>query len=211
MEIQFYGANCVSISYKQTRLVIDDNLKSLGSRTINKAGDVALYTSMATEDDMPKSLGRIIINNPGEYEVGKISVYGIEARAHIDDESNKTATIYKILAGGLNVIVCGHVYPDLSDKQLERMGMVDVLIVPVGGHGFTLDGQGALKLIKQIEPKLIVPTHFEDETLKYPMPQDSLENALNSIGIQPKETMAKLKLKAGELSDLRELIVLDKS
>ena len=89
--------------------------------------------------------------------------------------------------------------------------MVDVLIVPVGGHGFTLDGQGALKLIKQIEPKLIVPTHFEDETLKYPMPQDSLENALNSIGMQPKETMAKLKLKAGELSDLRELIVLDKS
>jgi L-ascorbate metabolism protein UlaG (beta-lactamase superfamily) len=211
MEIQFYGANCVSISYKQTKIIVDDNLKSLGQKSVTKNGDVALFTSNATEDDMSKSAARILINNPGEYEVGKISIYGIESRSHTDEEKQHSNTIYKIIAGGLNVVVVGHIYPDLDEKQLENIGMTDVLIIPVGGHGFTLDSQGANKIIKQIEPKLVIPTHFSDNSLKFPVPQDDLDSVISSIGMQPKETVQKIKLKAGELSDIRQLIVLEKS
>ena len=49
--------------------------------------------------------------------------------------------------------------------------MVDVMFVPVGGNGYTLDGVGALKLIKKVEPKLVVPTHYDDAMLQFPMPQ----------------------------------------
>ncbi|MEI7838855.1 MAG: MBL fold metallo-hydrolase [bacterium] len=211
MEIQFYGANCIAVTYKQTRVVVDDNLKTLGAKSIIKSSDIGLYTSYLTEGDLSNSTARVILKTPGEFEVGKVSIYGIEARAHTDEANEKTATIYKIIAGGINLIVLGHVYPEFTDKQLERMGMVDVLVVPVGGHGYTLDPQGALKAIKQIEPKLIIPSSYEDNSLKYPVPQENLEDALKAMNMQAKETVQKLKLKAGELSDIRELVILEKS
>jgi hypothetical protein len=40
MDIQFNGANCVVISGKQARLVVDDNLAALGAKAVSKDGDV---------------------------------------------------------------------------------------------------------------------------------------------------------------------------
>jgi L-ascorbate metabolism protein UlaG (beta-lactamase superfamily) len=107
--------------------------------------------------------------------------------------------------------VTGHIYPDLDDKQLEAIGIVDVMVVPVGGNGYTVDPVGALKLIKEIEPKLVVPSHYADKALKFEVPQQELGNALKELAMEPKETVAKLRLKPGELSDVTQLIVLEKS
>ena len=44
MDMQFYGANCVVLSSKQNRVVIDDNLATLGSKSVTKDGDICLFT-----------------------------------------------------------------------------------------------------------------------------------------------------------------------
>jgi L-ascorbate metabolism protein UlaG (beta-lactamase superfamily) len=111
----------------------------------------------------------------------------------------------------LRIVVLGHVYPELSEEQLEALGTVDVLFVPIGGNGYTLDGIGALKLIKKIEPKLIIPTHWTDKGINYPVPQADLADALKNMGMEPKETVAKLKLKAGDLADVTQLVVLERA
>jgi L-ascorbate metabolism protein UlaG (beta-lactamase superfamily) len=129
----------------------------------------------------------------------------------MDEDGKKTATMYKLLIDDLRVLVVGHVYPNLTDSQLERIGMVDVMILPVGGNGYTLDGVGALKLVKEVEPKLVIPTHFEDQTLNYPMPQQPLEQALKALSMEAKETVTKLKLKPADLAETTQLIVLDRS
>lgn len=206
MDIQFYGANALTLTTKQTRLVIDDNLAALGAKSITKEGDVALCTAAPTE-----SAARLSINEPGEYEVSGVSIYGIAARAHMDEDKEKTATIYKIVADDTSVLVVGHIYPELTDVQLEAIGMVDVMLVPVGGNGYTLDAIGALKLIKKIEPKIVVPTHFDDPKLQFPVPQHSLEDALKGLSMEPKETITKLKCKQMELADTTQLVVLERS
>lgn len=208
MDIQFNGANCVVISGKQARLVVDDNLAALGAKAVSKDGDVALFTTHY--DNYPKG-AKIIVDQPGEYEVSGVSIYGIAARAHVDEEGQRTATMYKLMLDDTNVLITGHIYPELSDSQLEAIGMVDVMVVPVGGNGYTLDGVGALKLIKKIEPKVVIPTHFDDNSLSYPVPQQTLEQALKSLAMEPKETLPKLKLKGGELGDGTQLVVLEKS
>lgn len=206
MEIQFYGANCVRLSAKKASIVVDDNLVDLGRKTIAKAGEVALFThshgALAIET-------RMLIDQPGEYEVSDISIQGIAARAHMDEPGKRTATIFKIVANDVRVVVVGHIYPELSDSQLEALGMVDVLLVPVGGSGYTLDSIGALKIIKKIEPKVVIPTHYADKTLAYPVPQQSLEEALKGLAMEPKETLAKFKIKPSELADSTQLIVLE--
>lgn len=206
MDIQFYGANCLAITTKQARLVVDDNLEDLGKKPTIKQGDIALFTGPHGD---PAQEAKIIIDQPGEYEVSGVSIYGIAARAHIDEEKQKSATMYKIIADDVRILVVGHVYPELSDSQLETIGMVDVMVVPVGGNGYTLDGIGALKLVKKVEPKLVVPTHYDAKGLQYPVPQQELSQALTSLAMEPKETVTKLKVKQGDLSDVTQLVVVE--
>ena len=206
MDLQFYGANCVSIVHKGSRIVVDDNLAELGAKSVTKPDDVALFTIAHGEVK-----ARLLFDGPGEYEVSDISVIGIAARAHVDEEGQSNATMFKLIAGEQSVLVTGHIHPDLNDAQLEAIGLVDLLVVPVGGNGYTVDPAGALQLIKAIEPKLVVPTHYADKSLKFPVPQQELSNALKELAMEPKETVAKLKLKPAELSDVTQLVILEKS
>lgn len=208
MDMQFHGANCIVLSTKQNRLVIDDNLTTLGAKSVSRAGDVCLFTG---PHEPPTVDPKLIIDMPGEYEVSNVSVFGLQARSHMDDETSKSAVIYKVTWGDTRVLVTGHTYPRLSDDQLEAIGIVDVMFVPVGGNGFTLDATGALQLIKAVEPKLVVPTHYDDRALKFEVPQTDLSTALHTLGMEAKETVSKLQFKPAETTDTTQLVVLEKS
>lgn len=207
MDLQFYGANCVSITLKGARIVLDDNLADLGGKPVLKPTDVALYTGPHGNADV----ARLTFSSPGEYEVSDISVIGIAARAHTDETGTLNATMFKLVTGDMTILVTGHIYPQLSDVQLEAIGIVDVLVVPVGGNGYTVDPVGALKLIKAIEPKLVVPTHYADKALNFAVPSQDLEHALKEMSMEPKETTAKLRVKPHELSDVTQLVIVEKS
>ncbi len=210
MDIQFYGANCITLSTKGARVVIDDNLAALGGKAVIRAGDIALYSSSLTFAQ-PKVETKLLIDHGGEYEVSDISIYGIPARAHVDEEGKQTATMYKIISKELSIFIPGHIYPDLSDDQLESIGMVDVMCIPVGGNGYTLDPVGALKIIKKIEPKVLIPTHYDIGGLNFEVPQQTLEQVITALSMEPKETVQKLKLKASEIGEGMSLIVLERS
>jgi L-ascorbate metabolism protein UlaG (beta-lactamase superfamily) len=208
MDIQFHGANCVTLGAKQARVVIDDNLAELGGKSVTKPGDIVLQTG---ESKVSSTGAKIVIDQPGEYEVAGIHIYGIAARAHMDEEGKQSATMYKVLADDLRILVVGHVYPSLTDAQLESIGMVDIMIIPVGGNGYTLDGVGALKLVKEVEPKLVIPTHYEDKHINYPMPQQPLESALKGLAMEAKETVSKLKVKPADIAESTQLVILERS
>ena len=208
MDIQFYGANCIVLTTKQARVVIDDNLAELGAKSVSKEGDIVLFTG--EHGDLAVS-PKLLLDQPGEYEVSGVSIYGITARSHMDEEKGKSAVMYKIMADDVTLLVTGHVYPELTEAQLETIGMIDVMLVPVGGNGYTLDGIGALKLIKKVEPKLVIPTHFEDTKLNFPVPQQPLAEAVKALAMEPKETVAKLKVKPAELTDTTQLLILERA
>ncbi len=206
MELTYYGANCVRIVTKKAAITVDDNLSDLGLKSVTKPGDIALFTG---KHEAPKTDLKLLIDQPGEYEVADVSIQGVGARAHLD-ESGINATIFKIIADDFRIVTLGHIYPELSDVQLEALGTVDILVIPVGGNGYTLDAIGASKIIRKIEPKLIIPVHYEDKAVAYEVPQAPLEEALKVIGLEPKEAVAKLKLKPGELGDTAQLAILER-
>jgi L-ascorbate metabolism protein UlaG (beta-lactamase superfamily) len=207
MDLQFFGANCITVTYKGARVVIDDNLAELGAKSILKPDDIALFTG-----PHEATKARLVFDGPGEYEASDLSIIGIDARSHLAaDASDHSTTMYKLMTSEFSLLITGHIHPDISDALLERIGMVDVLFVPVGGSGYTLDPLGALKVIKEIEPKLVIPTHTADKALNYPVPQIELETALKELAMEPRERVTKLRLKAGELSDITQLVVLEKS
>ncbi len=207
MELQYYGGNCIRINTKEASIVIDDNLEVLGLKSITKSDDIVLRTTYQDKQDKQEVL---TIAQPGEYEVSKVAIQGIPARAHMDEEGKQTATIFKLTTPEMRIAVVGHIHPDLGEAELEAIGTVDLLVIPVGGGGYTLDATGALQVIKKIEPKVIVPVHYADAKIKYEVPQAELADVLKNLSMEVHETVPKLKLKASDLTEATQLIVVER-
>lgn len=207
VEIEYLGGNCVKIKNKKTSLIVDDNLESLGLKTRTTDDAVALVTS---KDIEVKNEGRFKVDCPGEYEISEVSIKGIANRSHLD-EDGKRATSYVVRISGIVVAVLGHVHPDMTDEQLEEIGMVDVLIIPVGGSGYTLDPIGAVKLANKVDPKIVIPTHYADKDIKYPVPQVELDEFIKICGTAEPERTNHLKLKEADLGDKMHTVILERS
>jgi len=205
MEAEFYGANCIRLRTKSVSVVVDDYEADKG-KIITKPSDVTVFT----KENNQKINSVFSIDQPGEYEVKDISIHGIAARAHTDSEAEKTSTIYRFVINDFRVVVTGHIYPDLSEQQLESIGMVDILFVPVGGNGFTMDSIGALKVIRKIGPSVVVPTHYADKGVKYEVPQAELDEVRKTLSMEPTEELDHLKLKSREFAEGTKLIILKK-
>lgn len=207
MEIQYFGGNCISIATKKARIVVDDNLADLGLKSITADDYISVFTTVP--EKLPKS--RLTFSDPGEYEASEISIFGLPARSHMDEEGKASATIFKIQVGDTKIAITGHIHPNISEDHLEELGAVDILFIPVGGNGYTLDAVGALSIIKKIDPKLVIPTHYDDPKINYPVPQQPLAEALKTLSMEPKDTLTKLKPKPADFSDSTQLIILERS
>ena len=206
MDFEYKGANCVVINSKQATVVIDGNLASVGLKTYAPKDAIEI----ATQRGFAGADGRVTIDMPGEYEVSDISILGIPAQRLIDFDGSQATTMYKVTFSDLSVAVLGHVATPLSDEQLEALGVVDVLIVPVGGGGYTLDAHHAVEAVHKIDPKVVIPTHFADADIAYEVPQEGLEPFLKELGAAH-ELTAKWKVKNGALPEILTVVELTRS
>lgn len=190
-EIEYKGAGTVIIATKKSKLITDPKLSLVGLKDVEPKGMIEL----ATEERfvVGSDEATLIIEGPGEYEVGDFSVHGVAAQRHLDSEGHK-ATIYRIEVGEARIALIGNVDPKLSDDQLEAIGVVDAVILPVGGGGYTLDATAAAQLVRRIDAKTVIPIHYNDAALKYEVPQDEFEVFQKELGA-PVEDVEKLKVK----------------
>ena len=193
LDIEYKGGNTIVFGTKALEVVADANRSVFGQKNENVKGKLELATEarLATHGDDV----RLTIEGPGEYEVGDFSIKGVAAQRHLDTEADeKKSTMYRIEINGIRIGLLGNVAPKLDEDQLEKLGIVDILVLPVGGSGYTLDATSAAALVRQIEPRAVVPVHYADSALSYEVPQDTLETFTKELGA-PVETTAKWKIK----------------
>lgn len=207
MQIDFFGANCIRIKTKKRTVVFDDNLAKVGQKSITTLEDVAVSTNEQLLGLPPKQ--EIAFTLPGDYEVGDIMLAGIAVRSHMDEEGKMSATVFRGIAEDMRFVVLGHIYPELTNNQLEEIGVVDILFIPVGGAGYTLDGIGAAKLVKQLEPKLVIPTHYAQKGITYEVPQNNYDEFVKTLAVEPQVQDGKsLKLKKSDLTETMQVFIL---
>lgn len=210
-DLEYRGANAVVLTTKKITVVIDPKISPYGLNdvTIREAVFFATETRFQVDNDERPRL----FDGPGEYEIADVSVKGIAAQRHLDSqEQGKSTTIYRMTIGDIRVVVIGNIAPKLDDNQLEEIGVVDIAIVPVGGNGYTLDGTSAAGVIRQLEPKAVVPVHYKDSGISYEVPQDELDNFVKELGAPIIEGGAKWKVKGvSSLPEQLTVIKLDRS
>ncbi|HEX2952016.1 MAG TPA: MBL fold metallo-hydrolase [Armatimonadota bacterium] len=62
--------------------------------------------------------------------------------------------------GGVTFCHLGDLGHELTPTQVELIGRPDVLMLPVGGY-FTIDGDEARQVVKQLKPHLVIPMHYK--------------------------------------------------
>ena len=205
-EIKYYGAGCFEIKTKDASVIIDPIDKSYGKTVSIK--DKIIVSTVATADKYKDA--KFVIDTPGEYEISKVGVNGIPARLNTDhDQEGSRGIVYRIILPDTTIAVLGNIDPSLSDEQLESIGVVDYLVLPVGGGGLSIEPSDAAKIARAIEPKVVIPSHFKSEGVNYPVAQEEVSVFAKELG-KEFETVAKIKLSHPETDDL-VLIVLETS
>ena len=193
-DIEYKGGNGVVITTKKTTLVVDPKLSVVGLKDLTVKDVVELATEPRFATNSP--VAQLSLEGPGDYEIGDFSIHGTAAMRHIDTEADeKIATIYRIEVGEVRIALLGNIAPKLSEDQLEELGVIDLLILPIGGGGLTLDPTSATGLVRQIDPKAVIPIHFADPALKYEMPQEALETFVKELSAPVEEAGSKFKVK----------------
>lgn len=192
-EVEYKGANCIVVSTKKASVVVDPKLSVVGLKDASVKDAIELATEARFAVNSADA--KLIIEGPGEYGIADFDIRGVAAQRHLDTESDpKSSTIYRIEAGDIRLAVVGNIYEKLNESQLEDIGIVDVLVIPVGGSGYTLDATGAAAITRQIDPKIVVPVHYADDGIKYEVPQSDVDTFVGELGIAVEE-VPKLKLK----------------
>lgn len=211
VEIEYKGANSVILTTKKIKLITDPKLSIVGLKDlpVNNAVELITEERFAVKDVETE----LVIHSPGEYGLEDFDIKGIAARRRIDDErQGLQSIIYRIEADNIRIGLLGNIDEGLSEEQLDSLGVLDVLIVPVGGNGYTIDAVDAAKLVRDIAPKIIIPVHYADKGLNYEIPQDDIELFVKEMGLEVAETTNKLKIKQVPLeSDQTKIIKLERS
>lgn len=162
MRIVWHGHSCFEIEGRSTIVVDPHDGKSLGIKAPVARADIVLIT----HEHFDHNCARVIrgdfatIKDPGKRELKGVRVLGIPA-FHDSSEGEKRGkvTIFKFEMDGFTFCHCGDLGHDISDQQVQTLGEVDFLFVPVGGV-FTLDGEGARRLVERVRPRVAIPMHF---------------------------------------------------
>ncbi len=102
-----------------------------------------------------------VVNGPGEYEVKGVTVVGIATFHDASSGSERGEnTVYNLTIDGVRVCHLGDLGHKLTDSQVEEIGNVDILLVPVGGF-YTIDAKTAAEVVAQLEPRIVVPMHYK--------------------------------------------------
>lgn len=202
MDIERKGGNCIVINSKKYTFIIDPKISGFGLKDQGTNATAQLLTQ-PTFAVVPAATTTVTIDGPGEYEVNNCSIKGIAARPYSQPKNAaKTATIYRLDFDDISMAIFGNVQINLTEDDQEAMGVVDILVLPVGGYGYSIEPKEAVDLVRTIGPKIVIPTHYNEEGVSYEVPQAPLADFLKELGAKHEEPTSKLKIKSGMLPEL---------
>ncbi len=217
MIITWYGQTCFRLNTLRSRngsvnILIDPFEKEIGLRPPKTEADILLF-SYSSKRILSGNF--FLINGPGEYNVKGAYIQGIPSKK---GEVSEKTVIYTIEVEKMKICHLGKLeQKELTPDQIGRIGKVDILMVPIGGKE-TLEAGEAVKVMSQIEPKIIIPMYYQIPRLRvHPVKSreagispkaklfnrvklDELTKFLKLLGIKSIEPLSKLSIKKKDIS-----------
>jgi len=164
MEITYLGHSCFKISGKKISILTDPfDPEKVGLKLAKQDVDVVTVSHQHFDHNNLGALKSeyLLLDSPGEYEVKESEFVGVEG--YHDDKLGSErgkVTMFAMDVDGVKIAHLGDIGAELTSAQLDCIDGVDILLIPVGGK-YTIDAETAVKVVNQIDPKIVIPMHFQ--------------------------------------------------
>ena len=157
MIINWYGEGSFKISTSGVTILTDPFDSSVGLNAPRFKADIILNSGPFPAYKSVKEIEGNSVVGAGEYEIKGVDIMGFTAG---------TGTIYIVKTEDLKLGFLGQLAEmALSETAMEMASGCDILFVPVGGEPY-LEASDAAKLVKKLEPKIVVPAFYKIDGLK---------------------------------------------
>jgi L-ascorbate metabolism protein UlaG (beta-lactamase superfamily) len=207
MDITYFGHSCFRIRGSQAIIITDPVPPSTGYTLGKQTADMVTVSHQDPSHSYVEGVtGAHVIRGPGEYEVAGVLVIGVGTfHDGIKGQKKGKNNVYLMEVDGVNVCHLGDLGHLLTDAELEEIGHIDILMVPVGGVS-TINANMAAQLIRKVEPKLVIPMHYKTDRSKRDL--EPVDNFIKEMGMLLTEPKAKLTVTKNNLPLTLQVTVL---
>ena len=211
MEINWYGLSCFRLTERGMATVVTDPFdhKIAGFEPLKLRGEIVTISHDAPGHNFVSAVkGRNrVITGPGEFEIGGVFITGVQTN-HKSKRAPKELrnTLYVFDYDGITVAHLGDIQRVPSQTEVEDLGGVDVVLVPVGGGG-SLNAAKAAEVVSLLEPGIVIPMHFQvpESSLKL----SPLSRFLKEMGVGNIEPIPSLKVTRSSVPTEARVVVLE--
>ena len=218
MEITYFGHSCFKLKSKGGLILYLDPFKAemVGLPLVKDVADVVTISHGHDDHNAREVItgpvtreSTFVIDREGEYEIAGVQISAMKTFHDKNNGADRGKNLIMfIIMDGLHILHLGDVCHKLSEAQIEKLGSLDVLMVPIGGT-FTLDANEAMDMIKEIQPSYAIPMHYKTATSKIEG-LTTLENFLDKNKFPlAGESVHKIKLDEGSLPDDTQVLLMN--
>jgi L-ascorbate metabolism protein UlaG (beta-lactamase superfamily) len=207
LDVTWLGLGCFRLRGRSAAVVTDPYPPAVGLKLSRMDAEVLTISHDHDNHSFAQVVrdGAYEIRGPGEYEIAGVSVIGIPT--YHDAEKGRSQgrnTVYLIEIDDVTVCHLGDLGHRLDDSEAEAVSSPDVLLVPVGGHT-ALGGAAAAEVVRQLEPRYVVPMHYSIPGLKVAL--DPIDRFLKEMGVAASEPQPKLAVQRSSVTEYETKVV----
>ncbi|MGA8361562.1 MAG: MBL fold metallo-hydrolase [Candidatus Dormiibacterota bacterium] len=151
MELTYHGLSCVRLRGRDMTVVIDPSQAALPGLAKGTGGIIVRTEGVTDPAKLRPREGELQeVCGPGEFEIGGVGILGLAAGE---------TTVMRVAVDDVRVVAAGRLRRQLTEDEIDSLGHVDVMVIPVGG-GDALGAIEAAKLVNAVEPSIVVPARF---------------------------------------------------
>lgn len=182
MEIYWLGHSCFRIKGSSATVITDPYAPDLGYSLGQPAANIVTVSHSHPGHSYVQGIASQpkLVSRPGEYEISNVLIIGVASFHDSEEGKNRGKnTVYLMEIDEISVCHLGDLGHVLSAEQLEEIDKVDILLLPVGGVS-TIDAPLAAKIVRQLEPKIVVPMHYRTDASSQEL--ESVDRFLKEMG-----------------------------
>ena len=209
MDISWLGHSCFRIKGSHATVITDPYSPDLGYSLGKPTAHIVTVSHQHPGHSYVQGIGGEpkLVTRPGEYEISGVLIIGIAA-FHDKERGIKRGknTIFLIEVDEVSVCHLGDLGHVLTTQQVEEIGNVDVLLLPVGGVS-TINAPMAAEVVRQLEPKAVVPMHYKTPALNREL--EPVGRFLTEIGVKEVNSQPNLSCTKSNLPASTQVFLLD--
>ncbi len=167
-----------------------------GLKKPNVKADVILVSS-ELPDEGSKDYKGTYFSQPGSYAIKGVNLQGSSApHDRLGGRRFGYATAWQWNQGGFNFLHLGGSVTPINLEEKLLFGRPDVLFIAVGGGAKVYNGQEAAKVVKDLNPRIVIPAQYARSKVLKECDQTDIQPFLQSMeGVKVKKVGKSYKIR----------------